>query len=136
MQLLGKINEAELEDYVKQTGDENMRFIYNYHIHGARNVYFDWNATLGCLCLGFISFAIGKNSSWSIVTPTLGLLFYGAIKNKAGRSGIGNMVDFTNWVAEQRKAKVWLAESPQKYAKLPSLPELQKQIVNLVKDFK
>lgn len=136
MQQLGDVDLSEIDEYKAQT-KISILYPFKYWNGGVRDgMHLEIFEVALIYCLGIGAWAIGKPVSWMAISPMFGSLLYFSINNKRNKSRIGEVVDFTNWVMEKRKAKIWIEEKKTLVAKMPLFPDLQKQLLSLIKGFK
>lgn len=133
MQQLGEVTDDEVEKYHQLDPANDFPELAKYHLKGS------WlNLPLlgmsGLLTLSCI--LVRKPVSWLIVPPVLLYATSITIVHRIYTSRIGEMIDFTSWAIEKRKAEVWLQELKHEQAKVPSLHHIETQLVELATNFK
>ena len=138
MQKVGEIKPDEISEFSQLTGDDTIFRTYEYLRSGPLRPSMLFNpvgASLGAL-ITFLAAKVRKPKVWYFVP---GIIVYCAtigLENHFNYLKLGRLVDMAEWTAEQRKAKIWLAEKKQESTKLPPLPNMQKQLIDLVIQFK
>lgn len=138
MQRVGEIKTEEIEEFSRLTGDPAVGRTYEYIKGGPLRPSMFWNPlgiALG-FCMTLLSARIRKPKVWYFVP---GMLVYGTtigLENRYHMLKLGTLVDMAEWTAEQRKAKIWLAEKKHEPSNLPPVQQMEKQLIDLVTQFK
>ena len=135
MQLLGELKPEEISEFEKISGNQILKYVYNYYKKptGGYFGYFNTGLLFVAAVLPATAYKCNKSYSWYVVPPLLFILFGSFASQKVLHINLGQAVDMTQWALEQRKAQVWLEEKKHPTAKLAPFPELQHQIVEIVK---
>jgi hypothetical protein len=138
MQQLGDIKPEELNEFQSLTNDKYLKPGYEIATKGWLRLSALWNpiGLLGWATITLISMRVHKPVSWYIVPGLMFYTFSVGIDNRNAMLNLGNVVDMTKWVAEKRKAELWILEQKKDLAKLPTLPTLESQLKNLIDNFK
>lgn len=138
MQQLGDIKPEELREFQAITKDKYLKPAYDIATKGWLRLSALWNplGLLGWTTLTLISIRVRKPVSWYIVPGLMFYTFMVGIDNRNAMLNLGSVVDMTTWVAQKRKAKLWILEQKKDSAKLPLLPVMENQLKNLIANFK
>jgi hypothetical protein len=138
MQRVGDVKPQEIAEFSRLTGDPSVAKTYKYINSGPLHPSMLWNplgAALG-LILTLLAARVKKPKVWYFVPAWM---VYGAtigLENRFHMLKLGTLVDLAEWTAEQRKAKIWLAEKKFTTSGLPTAQQMEKQLIDLVTQFK
>lgn len=138
MQRVGEVKSDEIEEFSRITGDLAVVRTYDYIRSGPLRPAMLWNplgASLGLL-LTLLAARIRKPKVWYFVPGTLAYLTTIGLENRYHMLRLGTLVDLAEWTAEQRKVKIWLAEKKQATSNQPPVHQMEKQLIDLVTQFK
>lgn len=135
MQQLGEIKPEEITQFEEISGNNSMHNAYSYNKRptGGLFWYFNYSIAAGGLGLGLLSAKGGKSISWYYCAPLLFTVIGHMIAHQAMKINLGKVVDMSEWVIQQRKAKVWLEEKKHQTSRIATLPNLRSQILDIVK---
>lgn len=138
MQRVGQVKPEEITEFSRLTGDPSVSRTYEYLQSGPLRPTMLWNplgASLGLL-LTLLAARVRKPKVWYFVPGTMVYCATIGLENHYHMLKLGTLVDLADWTAEQRKAKIWLAEKKHEPSNLPPLQQMEKQLIDLVTQFK
>lgn len=138
MQQLGKISQAEVDDYEKLTNEFGIQQIYSYYTNGSFNLQnmLNWYNFAAFPVFGYWAWHGRKPAIWYVVPALSFVLLHNAVLNRFYKVNLGMMVDLSEWVIENRKAKVWAAEMSKDFTDQISMVEFWKQFKQVAKGYK
>jgi hypothetical protein len=138
MQQLGQVTQEEVREYSLLEDDPYFEKFADYHLNGpfTRKNLVDERVVVPSLMLGFSAYFAKKPVSWLFMPPLIFAAIGTSIMHRFYTTRIGEMVDFTSWTIEKRKAQVWLQQFKSVEAKVPELPSIKSQLVEIAANYK
>ena len=133
MQLIGKVQQEELDLFCSF----NPKFykVYDY-FSGGKSSYFSLTGLGTWAFMSLLAQRFAKSSSWLVVPGLMNYIFMVGIQRRGLKLQLGEMVDFTDWILQKRKAKVWAEENQGKFHQMPALPIVQSKLIQLSLNYK
>ena len=119
MQMLGEVDRDEVEEWEDLAGSKRFDRAFNYALNGSKGVS-KWSPLgfYGGVAMGCAAGSVRKTASWMILPP---LAFYAIvcrINMRYEKARLGEVVDFTKWVIQKRKAACWYAMHKEQFPNL------------------
>jgi hypothetical protein len=116
--MLGEVGSDEIAEYAENYADKpNFNTAFQSALRGISGVGF-WSTmgAAGWATMATLSRFIKKPVMWAVLPGFAWYLFSLKLKYREQRLRMGEVVDFTVWCAEKRKAEVWYQQNKGKYA--------------------
>jgi hypothetical protein len=138
MQQLGQVTQEEVWEYSQLEDDLYFAKFAEYHLNGpfTRKSFVDERVVVPSLMLSFAAYYAKKPVSWLFMPSLIFVAIGTSIQHRFYTTRIGEMVDFTSWTIEKRKAQVWLQQFNIGEAKIPELPIIKAQLAEIGANYK
>ena len=119
MQMLGDVDNTEVQEWQEIAGEKNFARAWNYARYGSKGVS-KWSKTgfYGGALMGLAALSVRKTASWVIIPPIFFYALCVRINMRKEKARLGEVVDFTKWVVQKRKAACWYAMHKDKFPNL------------------
>ena len=117
--MLGDVDAQEVQEWQDIAGAKNFDRAYNYARLGSKGVS-KWSNTgfIGGVAMSLAAASVRKTASWMILPPIAFYFIVARINMRYEKARLGEVVDFTKWVIQKRKAACWYEMHKDKFPNL------------------